>query len=93
MRVLVTGATGFVGSAVVRALRAEGHEVHGLVRDPVRAGSVAATGAVVHRGNMLDPASYVPLVTDVDAVIHAAQLAVPGRLTRPGPVDCSTPTR
>lgn len=81
MRVLVTGATGFVGSAVVRALRADGHEVTGLVRDPARAGAVAATGATLHRGDMLDPASYVPLVADVDAVVHAAQLAVPGRLT------------
>lgn len=81
MRVLVTGATGFVGSAVVRALRADGHEVTGLVRDPARAQAVAATGARLHRGDMLDPSSYVPLVSDVDAVVHAAQLAVPARLT------------
>ncbi len=81
MRVLVTGATGFVGSAVVRALRAGGHEVTALVRDPARAGAVAATGAQLARGDMLEPETYAPLVADVDAVVHTAQLAVPGRLT------------
>jgi len=81
VRVLVTGATGFVGSAVVRALRADGHEVTGLVRDPARASDLAAAGATLHRGDMLDPTSYVPLVADVEAVVHAAQLATPGRLT------------
>lgn len=81
MRVLVTGATGFVGSAVVRALRADGHDVAALVRDPAHADRVAETGAVLHRGDMLEPRTYVPLVADVDAVVHAAQLAVPGRLT------------
>ncbi|MGI8529925.1 MAG: NAD-dependent epimerase/dehydratase family protein [Geodermatophilaceae bacterium] len=81
MRVLVAGATGFVGSAVVRALRADGHEVTGLVRDPAGAGHLATTGAKLHRGDMLDPTSYIPVVADVDAVVHAAQLATPGRLT------------
>ena len=81
MHVLVTGATGFVGSAVVRALRSDQHEVTGLVRDPTRAAGIAATGAVLHQGDMLATATYVPLVADVDAVVHAAQLAVPGRLT------------
>lgn len=77
---MVTGATGFVGSAVVRALRSGGHDVVALVRDPARAGSLRETGAVLHRGDMLDPSGYVPVVADVDAVVHAAQLAVPGRL-------------
>lgn len=81
MQVLVTGATGFVGSAVVRALRGQGHEVIGLVRDPARGDTLIAAGASLRRGDMLDPASYVPIVAEVDAVVHAAQLAVPGRLT------------
>ena len=81
MQVLVTGASGFVGSAVVRALRADGHEVTGLVRDPARSGAAAATEVKLLRGDMRDLASYVPAVAEVDAVVHAAQLAVPGRLT------------
>lgn len=81
MQVLVTGATGFVGSAVVRALHADGHQVLALVRDPARASTLANADTTLHRGDMLDPSSYVTLVADVDAVVHAAQLTVPGRLT------------
>lgn len=80
MRVLVTGASGFVGGAVAAAALAAGHEVVGLVRDPARA--TRAAGADLRRGDMTDPATYVPLVGEVDAVVHAAQKAVGGRLTR-----------
>lgn len=80
-RILVTGATGFVGSAVARALLSSNHEVMGLVRDPRRADELAARGMTVLEGDMTAPASYVPTVEGVDAVIHTAQLAVPGRLT------------
>ncbi len=58
MRVSVTGATGSVGSAVVRALLAAGHDVTGLVRDPGRAAGLAALGADLRRGDMPDPDSY-----------------------------------
>jgi uncharacterized protein YbjT (DUF2867 family) len=58
VRVFVTGATGFVGSAVVRALLAAGHDVTGLVRDPGRAAGLAALGADLRRGDVLDPGSY-----------------------------------
>lgn len=81
MRVLVTGATGFVGSAIVRALSRAGHQVLALVRDPARATALTIPGVELCRGDMLDPAYYVPLVDKVDAVVHAAQLATPGRLT------------
>jgi nucleoside-diphosphate-sugar epimerase len=82
MRVLVTGATGFVGGGIVRALLADGHEVHGLVRDPGAAAALGRSGVTLHAGDMREPASYVPLVTQADAVVQAAQLSVPGRVTK-----------
>ena len=81
MRVLVTGATGFVGNAVVRDLVGRGHDVIGLVRDPERARKRSPEGVDLRRGDMLQPETYAPLVAGVDAVVHAAQLAVGGRLT------------
>ena len=62
---------------MVRALLASGHEVTGLVRDPAR----LAVGARPLHGDLLDPGTYAPAVEEVDAVVHAAQLAVGGRLT------------
>lgn len=82
MRVLVTGATGFIGSSVSRTLLGEGHEVVGLVRDPARAADLATAGATLHRGDMREPGGYVPLVGEVDAVVHTAQLTSGGPLTR-----------
>jgi nucleoside-diphosphate-sugar epimerase len=83
MRVLITGATGFVGGGIVRALLAAGHEVHGLVRDPGgAAGALERSGVTLHLGDMREPATYVPIVKDVDAVIQAAQLSTSGRVTR-----------
>jgi nucleoside-diphosphate-sugar epimerase len=81
VRVLVTGATGFVGSAVVRQLLAGGHEVAALVRSPDRARGVLGRDAVLHQGDMRDPSTYAPLVTGVDAVVHAAMLSLTGRLS------------
>jgi nucleoside-diphosphate-sugar epimerase len=82
MRVLVTGATGFVGGGIVRALLAEGHEVHGLVRDVSAAARLERDGVVLHAGDMREPASYVPVVGQVDSVVQAAQLSTSGRVTR-----------
>ena len=83
MRVLVLGGTGFVGGAVVRALVADGHQVHALVRDTGRGAELMAAGVRLHVGDMVAPATYVDLAREVDAVIHAAQLSTSGRLTQP----------
>jgi nucleoside-diphosphate-sugar epimerase len=78
-RVLVTGATGFVGGAVVRSLKAAGHDVVGLVRTRDSGRALEASGARVAVGNMLRPETFAPLVAEVDAVIHAAQIPTVGR--------------
>jgi nucleoside-diphosphate-sugar epimerase len=72
MRVFITGASGWIGSAVTDELLANGHEVVGMARSDESAASLAAKGATVQRGDLDDLDSLKAGAENVDAVVHLA---------------------
>ena len=72
MRVFVTGATGFIGTELVKELITAGHQVRGLTRSEAGAQQLEAAGAEVHRGNLKDLDSLRSGATGMDVVVNLA---------------------
>src|SRR4051812_4920990 len=72
MHILITGATGQVGSAVLDTLLRAGHQVTTLVRTPHKAEALTLRGATPLIGDLGTPASYASAAAEADAIVHAA---------------------
>jgi 2-alkyl-3-oxoalkanoate reductase len=79
MRCLVTGATGFIGSATTRQLVANGHTVVGLTSDPGKVDTLAAAGVEPLVGDLREPQAWLGHAREVDAIVHLATLSIPSR--------------
>jgi nucleoside-diphosphate-sugar epimerase len=72
MRIFVTGASGWIGSAVVTELLGSGHEVVGLARSEASEKKLEEAGAIVQRGDLDDPEGLAKAAADSDGVVHLA---------------------
>jgi nucleoside-diphosphate-sugar epimerase len=90
MRIFVTGASGWIGSAVVPELLDAGHQVVGLARSEASAQRLEAAGASVQRGDLDDPDGLAKAANDADGVIHLAfqhEVAFGGNFAAAGAAD------
>ena len=77
MHVFLTGATGYIGSAVLDSMIKGGHRVTAMARDPEKAEKLQARGAATVIGELGLPKTYVNAVKAADAVVHTAMEASP----------------
>jgi nucleoside-diphosphate-sugar epimerase len=90
MRIFVTGASGWIGSAVVPELLGAGHEVVGLARSDASAQRLEGAGATVQRGDLDDPEGLAKAAADSDGVVHLAfqhEVAFGGNFAAAGAAD------
>jgi nucleoside-diphosphate-sugar epimerase len=72
MKFFITGATGFIGGKLARRLVSEGHIVHALVRDPIKADDLNALGIKLFQGDITDKSTLTKPMKGVDGVFHVA---------------------
>jgi nucleoside-diphosphate-sugar epimerase len=87
MRVFITGAAGFIGTATTRELIANGHEVLGLARSDANAEALEKIGAEVHRGSLQDLDSLRKGAQETDATIHLAFIHDFSKFAENGQID------
>lgn len=87
MLLFLTGATGFLGGALARALRADGHSVRALVRVPSAAAALEDIGVELHRGDVTNQASMRTPMKGVDGVFHVAGWYKLGLRDKRAPVE------